>query len=129
MSDLVSILSSGLLGAVAAQLLAMRHTKKLEVRRAKLAVVTKIAGNRAAVSERSVREQSPRFFEGLNEVMVVFADSRKVSEALVEYKKSLGTENDKAKLVELFKAICRDVGIKPKAFNESLFLEPFTPGG
>jgi hypothetical protein len=68
------------------------------------------------------------FFEGLNEVMIVFSDSKDVSKALIEYNAALNTPNANDRLITLFKAICRDVGIDPNAFNDSLFLRPFTDG-
>ena len=87
----------------------------------------KIAGNRAAVTDKPLLDHRSRFFEGLNEVMVVFSGSDEVSKALIEYKASLGTTNHNDRLIDLFKAVCRDVGIDPTAFNDSLFLGPFTP--
>ena len=89
----------------------------------------KIAGNRiTAVSEKPSVEHRARFFEGLNEVMVVFSDSQEVSRALIQFKAALGTTNANDRLIDLFKAVCRDVGIDPSAFNDSLFLGPFFPG-
>ena len=41
---------------------------------------------------------------------------------------ALGTLTSNDRLIDLFKAICLDVGIEPRVFNDSLFLEPFTPG-
>ena len=69
-----------------------------------------------------------RFFEGLNEVMIVFSDSKEGLERAHEYKAALGSANHNDRLIDLFKAICRNVGIDPTAFNDSLFLGPFVPG-
>lgn len=110
--------------ALLRQLETERQTFALQ--RVKLDVLRKIAGNRAAVTDIPLDEQRPRFFEGLNEVMVVFSGSNDVSRALVSYKAAVGTPNHRDRLIDLFKAICRDVGIDPSAFNDSLFLQPFT---
>lgn len=121
------VLLSGLIGAVAAQLLSAFLQRKLEIRRTKLEVLRKIAGSRAAVAENPLLEHRSRFFEGLNEVMIVFSGSSKVTDALIRYKSALGTPNSNDRLIDLFKVICRDVGIEPSAFNDSLFLQPFLP--
>ena len=133
---LVLALLSGLVGALLAQLLSNWHARKLEderkafeIRRTKLDVLRKIAGNRAAVTSVPLLDHRSRFFEGLNEVMVVFSDSSQVSTALLNYKAAIGTSNHNDRLIDLFKAVCRDVGIDPTAFNDSLFLEPFIPKG
>lgn len=143
--DVILALVSGAVGAIGAQLLSIWHMRKLEdernaltrqleaerqtfeIRRIKLDVLRKIAGNRAAVSDKAIVEQRARFFEGLNEVMVVFSDSNGVSGALIEYKAAIGTINHNDRLIDLFKTVCRDVGIDPSAFNDSLFLGPFAP--
>jgi hypothetical protein len=104
----------------------MTIDREVLLRRTKIEVLRKIAGNRAAVSDDPVLEQLPRFLEGLNEVMIVFADSADVSTALVEYEGALNTANHNGRLTDLFKAICRDVGTDVNAFNDSLFLYPFT---
>jgi hypothetical protein len=154
--NLVLALSSGLLGAIVAQLLAIWHGRKLENERTaltrqleterqhlahrleterqafeihgmKLDVLRKIAGSRAAITNKPFKDHLPRFFEGLNEVMVVFSDSKGVSSALIGYKAAIGTNNHNDRLIDLFKAACHDVGIDPTAFNDSLFLDPFIP--
>ncbi len=127
LESVVLALLSGLVGAVCAQLMGTRAQKQMEIRRTKLEVLRKIAGNRAAVTNQPIPEQRARFFEGLNEVMIVFSDSPKVAQALTDYKAALNTPNHNDRMIALFKAICRDGGIDPAAFNDSLFLEPFSP--
>lgn len=155
--DVVLALASGAFGAISAQLLAIWHTRRLEdertaltqqleserqhfghqleierqafeIHRVKLEVLRKIAGNRSAIGDKPIIEHRARFFEGLNEVMVVFSDSAEVSKALIGFRATLGTNNANAndRMIDLFKAICRDVGIDPSAFNDSLFLGPFS---
>jgi len=155
--DVILALVSGLFGAIGAQLLSIWHGRKLEneraaltqqlekerqhlarlleterqafeIHRIKLDVLRKIAGSRAAVSDKPLGEHRSRFFEGLNEVMVVFSGSKDVSSALIAYKAALNTTNANDRLIDLFKAVCRDVGIDPTSFNDSLFLQPFAPG-
>jgi len=121
-TDVALVVVSGAAGVICAQFLSIWHARKL----VKLDVLRKIAGNRAAVSDNPLLDQRARFFEGLNEVMIVFSDSSEVSKALIEYKAALGTSNHNDRLIDLFKAICQNVGINPSAFNDSLFLQPFT---
>jgi hypothetical protein len=40
-----------------------------------------------------------------------------VTDALIQYKAALGTPNALDRLIVLFKAICRDVGIEPNVFK------------
>jgi hypothetical protein len=88
--DVILALVSGLFGAISAQLLSIWHGRRLEterqafeIHRMKLDVLRKIAGSRAAVSDKPLSEHRSRFFEGLNEVMVVFSSSKDVSSALI----------------------------------------------
>jgi hypothetical protein len=144
-ADLTVALASGALGAIGAQLLSIWYTRRLEderqalirqvetqrqafeIDRTKLAVLRKIAGNRAALTDNPVLEQHAAFFEGLNEVMVVFSGSPFVVEALNRFYEALGSPNQHDRLINLFKAMCTDVGVDLKAFNDSLFLKPFQP--
>jgi outer membrane lipoprotein SlyB len=75
--DFVLALLSGFVGAVCAQIIGNRAQQKMEIKRTKLDVLRKIAGNRAAVTNQPLAEQRARFFEGLNEVMIVFSGSRR----------------------------------------------------
>ena len=143
--DVILALASGAFGAISAQILAIWQMRQLEgertaltlklekerqafeVHRTKLEALRKIAGSRAALTASPLSEHRSRFFEGLNEVMVIFSDSNTVSGALVAFKAALGTINANDCLVDLFKAMCRDVGTEPSAFNDSLFLQPFQP--
>ena len=144
--NIVLALASGAVGAVGSTLLSIWNARRLEndrqdltreverqrqafeIDRTKLAVLRKIAGNRAAVTDRPVLEQQTSFFEGLNEVMVVFSGSSSVVAALNAFHDALGTVNQPDRLITLFKAMCEDVGIDLRAFNDSLFLRPFSPG-
>ena len=126
-NGLLIALFSGLVGAVLAQIPGNWDRRRMQIRHTKLEGLRKIAGNRAAAAEHPILDQAPRCFEGLNEVMVVFSHSKDVSAALNEYKGALRTPNGNDKLIALFRAICRNAGIDVSAFNDSLFLQPFTP--
>lgn len=122
-SNVVLAVSSGLFGAIAARLLGIWHARKLEterqacvqllererqrfeINRTKLSVLRKIAGNRTAATESPVAEHIAPFFEGLNEVMAVFAVSPQVCSALTQYKAAQNTVNATDRLIDLFKAI------------------------
>jgi hypothetical protein len=146
LGDVVLALTSGALGAIGAEIVSVWHFGKLakdyaalakqleaerhvfEIHRIKLEALRKIAGARTALSPLTFRENVRRFYEGLNEVMVIFSDSNAVSSALIAFKAALGTPNSNDRLLDLFKAMCRDVGIEPSALNDSMFLQPFLPG-
>jgi hypothetical protein len=143
LGDVVLALASGALGAISAEIVSVWHFGKLakeyvaltrqlemerrtfEIRRVKLEALRKIAGSRTALTPSPLSGHLPRFYEGLNEVMVIFSDSNVVSGALVAFKGALGTASANDRLLDLFKAMCRDVGIEPSAFNDSMFLQPF----
>ena len=68
------------------------------------------------------------FTRALNEVFIIFHDSKPVIDALAEFHNVITTKqtslsNDK--LVKLFKEICKNVNINYTAFNDSFFLQPF----
>jgi hypothetical protein len=92
-------LLSGLIGAVCAQLLSAFLQRKLEIRRTNLEILRKIAGSWAAITDNPLVEHRLRFFEGLNELMVVFSASRQVTNALIQYKAALGSRNHDDRLI------------------------------
>lgn len=121
---------SGCLGGLLVLMVDNQFEVAREVQRAKLEVIRKVAGGRAAIVASAPFPQAmPTFLEGLNETMVVFSDSKEVVTALVRFKEVASSSDKSAgedRLTDLFKAMLRDVGIDPASFNDSLFLTPFT---
>ena len=114
---LVASLLSGMLGVGISTLYYRRH----ERRRARLDTLTRLFGYRFDLP-------GPDFSRALNEVFVVFHDSRDVLAALQEFHQVIvirQRELANDKLVALLKAMCRTVRIDPARVNDSFYLQPF----
>jgi hypothetical protein len=97
------------------------YYKKSERKRIKVDTAKRLFSNRFDVT-------GDEFSRALNEVFVIFYDSKVVMKSLAEFHQIIVSKqkhiaNDK--LVKLFKAICEDTGIDYRAFNDSFFLQPF----
>lgn len=102
--------------------------QSFQISQAKLAVLRKFAGNRAAVSTPSLPEHRTAFYEALNEIMIAFSGSAEVVKALDDFRTTSDPKHKNDRLITLFKAMCRDVGVDLSAFNDTLFMSPFGPG-
>lgn len=118
---LVSSAISGILGVV----ISSWFYARLERRRIKLETARKMFGSKHAISGNS-------FQESINEVIIVFSDSedvvQKVQELFQVVETPLSARSPKAAdeaLIELMKAICKDVGIKYKNLPDSYYLKFF----
>jgi hypothetical protein len=67
------------------------------------------------------------FSRALNEIYVVFNDSKTVKEALSAYHAAVTNpgQSSEDELVNLFKVMCGTLGISHAEFNDSFFLRPF----
>ncbi len=67
------------------------------------------------------------FSRALNEIFLAFNSSLKVMDALSEFhKKTIARDkNQEDTLVRLMKAMCDDMGLAYREFNDSFFLTPF----
>lgn len=66
------------------------------------------------------------FSRALNEVFVIFNDSEEIMKALSEFHTCITARRDaEDALLRLHKAICEDLGISHKPFNDAFFLKPF----
>lgn len=116
---LISALLSGLVGVV----ISNWHYRRSEIRRTKLQVLRQLLGNRHDL-------QGQLFTEALNQILVVFYDSRDVRIALKEFHEVIiGAQktSDLAnqKLLYLFKAMCKHLGIKIEPLTDNFFLQAF----
>ena len=116
---LFSSLLSGLLGVIISNI----YHKRNEVRRAKLQTLKSLLGNRYDIT-------GDAFTEALNELFVVFYDSKEVIKALIDFHevslndiKSRDVAN--LKLLELFKAMCINLKINQDPLTDNFFLQPF----
>jgi len=117
----VSALLSGLLGV----LISDWNHKRNEIKRMKLRVLQQLMGNRYAVNGRA-------FLEAMNQVAVVFHDSKEVITALRSVHEDVMSPNRSAelsrqKLLVLFKAMFKHLDIKTEPLTDNFFLTAFMP--
>ena len=116
---LISSLISGVV-AVAVSILYYRRYERIQM---KLSTLREFSANRYDL-------RGDAFTKALNEVFVVFNDSGNVRTALKRFHENRvsGTQDPALAdqyLIELFKAMCDDVGVKSTGFTDSFFLKPF----
>jgi len=114
---IVSSLISGILGVV----ISVVYHKKAERTRAKIETLKSFCGYRYNL-------KGDDFSKTLNEIFIVFQDSKDVLEELNQFHGviiSRQTDLANDKLISLFKAMCRDLKINPNKYNESFFLKAF----
>ena len=116
---LIAALLSGLLGVG----ISTWYHQRNEIRRTKLAVLQQLLGNRNDLKGQP-------FTEALNEVFVVFYDSRDLLialkqfyEVIVNTHRSEGLANQK--LLDLFKAMCKHLKISTEPLTDNFFLQAF----
>jgi hypothetical protein len=107
-SGVIGAIVGALFGAGASQFLATRHARK----QIKFETLRRFVANRFDV-------KGPEFTQVLNEIMIVYADSSEVTTALNDLLKGSNSE----KLVSLYRAMCRNIGIKN--VSDELFLTAF----
>lgn len=118
---IIASLASGLVTFGISTWFYRRHEK----RKQKFEVLRTLAANRHALTNTSDPEASSQFFAALNEAFVIFYDSKKVLEALNNFHKYPGRDRDNS--VELFKAICQNLGINREFLDDEFFLTLFVP--
>ena len=111
------IISSGLLGVIISTVYYHRHEKYLM----KLETLKEFAGNRYNIKGDS-------FSKALNEISIVFNQSKEVKSALQAFYNNIRSNNPALSndlLVKLYKAMCDDLHIKTNDFTDEFFLTPF----
>lgn len=69
-----------------------------------------------------------KFTIALNEIFIVFQDSKKVLESLNKFHEITVSRQERLAddyLIRLFKAMCEDLKINPNKYSESFFMRPF----
>lgn len=124
----IAALCSGLLGVAISNWYHQRN----EIRRAKIAVLQQLLGNRhCLLPDVSDSELEHSFTEALNQVFVVFHDSSSVISALKAFHEvmiSRAASDDLAteKLLDLFKAMCNHLSIDTAPLTDNFFLQPLS---
>jgi hypothetical protein len=115
---LISALLSGLIGVG----ISTWYHQRNEIKRIKLHVLQQLLGNRNDI-------QGQPFAEALNQVIVVFHDSKDVLKAWGAFFEAVAHHetNDLifSKLLDLFKAMCRDLNIKTEQLTDDFFLRAY----
>lgn len=117
---IISSLISGIIGVI----ISIIYHRKYEKYRSKIDTLKNLVGYRFDL-------ESDEFSKALNEIFVVFYDSKEVLiklknlyESITTIPKQESLINDK--FLELFREMCRDINIDPnKYINESFFLKVF----
>lgn len=114
---IISSLISGILGVI----ISIIYHRKTEKVGAKIETLKGFCGYRYNL-------KGDDFTKTLNEIFIVFQDSKDVLEKLNQFHEiivSRQTELANDKLISLFKAMCRDLKINPDKYSESFFLKAF----
>ena len=116
---IIAALVSGLLSVIISDVRYRMHEKYLR----KLKTLKDFAANRYDVLGED-------FTRALNEIFIVFSDSKKVKQALKKYHEHIvsparSSALDEQYLIELFKSMCKDIKIKTSDFTDSFFLTAF----
>jgi len=74
--------------------------------------------------------KSQPFLEALNQAFVAFYDSKEVVTALKAFHEDILSTNrsndvSNQRLLDLFKAMCKHLSIKPEPLTDNFFLTPF----
>jgi hypothetical protein len=123
LTSILLVLLSGLLGALVSVFVNISYHHRSEIRRRKLQVLEQLVGNRNDLKGQP-------FSEALNHVSVVFHQFKEVIAALKAFHEviiSARSTRDLAdqKLLDLFKAMCKDLKIEQEPLTDNFFLQPF----
>ena len=111
----VSSLLSGIVTVIISTVYYRRHEK----RRTKIDTFKRFFSNRYDL-------KGDEFSMAINEIFVIFHDSKEVASALRAYHQRVtNKQNSEDELLRLHKAMCKDVNISFDKFNDSFFLRPF----
>lgn len=117
------VLLSGLISALISVYLTNYLNERNERYNKKLEVLAEFTGNRFDIT-------GEKFTQALNKAFVIFSNSEEVLRAIKSFHDFIRQSNrtdDLAnqKLLELFKAMCRDIGMNITLVNDDYFLMPF----
>ncbi len=110
LSGIIGAIVGALFGAGASQFLATRHARQ----QLKFDTLRRFVANRFNV-------RSPEFSQVINEIVIVYAGSAQVAAALSE----LLNGSNNTKLLALYRAMCKDAGVKDQNVSDELFLKGF----
>lgn len=120
---IVSIFASAFLSGLAGVAISNWYHNRNERRREKFEIFKQLIGNRNNL-------QGEAFSEGLNSVFIVFHDSNEVKQALMEFHRVVMRPNrtdqeTNQRLLELFKAMSKNLNIITEPLTDNFFLEAY----
>lgn len=121
---IIASMFSGILGV----LISTFYYRRYEKRKTKLEILRRIIAYRYVLTGGYKSEHSKEFFSALNEIYIIFNDSKKVINTIKKMHDDLGdvskmTDN----LISLIKVMCDELDIDYSLVNDSFFERPFTP--
>ncbi len=119
--DWTATLISSLVSGLIAVIVSILYYRRYEKRQTKLATLRQFAASRYDL-------KGDEFSKAINEVFIVFNDSVKVRQALKRFHEDRVSRSQAVTdqlMIELFKAMCDDVGVQYTEFTDSFFLTPF----
>jgi hypothetical protein len=122
-SAIILILISGLFSALVSVVLTNILHERNELYNKKLEVLADFAGNRYDI-------MGEKFTQALNRAFIIYNNSEEVLLAIKNFhdytlQNNRSNELANQKLLELFKAMCHDLGINTNNLNDNYFLMPF----
>jgi hypothetical protein len=114
-------ITSSLISGIVGVIISIIYYRKNEKRRTKIETLKNFVGYRYHL-------KGDNFIKTLNEIFIVFQDSKDVLEKLNQFHEvivSRQTDLANDKLISLFKAMCRDLKINPNKYSESFFIKAF----
>lgn len=120
--ELFAVLLSSLISGILGVGISTWYHRRAEKRMRKFRSLETLLGNRHDIV-------GDKFTEALNSVFVVYYDSPSVIKALKEFCEHTlnpirGRDLANQKLLDLFKAMCEDLGVQIRPLTDSFFLQP-----
>jgi len=121
--QILTIIISSLLSGIIGVVISIIYHRKYEKYRAKLETLRNLVGYRSDV-------KSVEFSKALNEILIVFQDSKEVLGAMENFREKLILNQNNNNLVnsyllKLVKAMCKNLKIDMNKVNDDNFLQAF----
>ncbi|HLN44391.1 MAG TPA: DUF6680 family protein [Candidatus Sulfotelmatobacter sp.] len=122
-TTILTIFASAFLSGLAGIAISEWYHKRNERRREKFEILKQLMGNRFDLGGNA-------FSEALNSVFIVFHDSTEVKKALMEFHRismnpSRTNTDSNQRLLELFKAMSKDLKVSTEPLTDNYFLEAY----
>lgn len=122
--DILLVLISSIISGVLGVIISTIYYKKAERRKEKIEIIKRLFGNRHDL-------KGEKFTEALNSIVIIFHDSDNVISKLKLFHDGVSTNTPLKQqdinylLIDLFKALIKDVNLETKEVNDTFFLKVF----